>query len=143
MLGNIDLEKLSKAKNRPAEIKNFKLAAVAQKHVKDKYEFCDLVDHINKEVQELEHAISQRLSRQVLQDIEIEIADISNMCDLMCEFTERLATFLERGQLHSKDPLSHESRCQCPCGCHNKVEPMEDLCHFCLEHHEELRRGQP
>lgn len=141
MLGTVDPERLSQARNRLAEIKNFKLAAVAQKHVKDKYEFCDLVDHMKGEVQELEHATSQRLSRQVLQDIEVEIADISNICDLMCEFTERLADYLERGQLHSKDPLSPESRCQCPCGCHNKVEPMEDLCHFCLENHEELRRG--
>ena len=37
---------------------------------------------------------------------------------------------------------AEDPRCQCPCGCENKPEPMEDLCHFCLEYHEEYRRPE-
>lgn len=33
-----------------------------------------------------------------------------------------------------------ENLCQCPCGCKNKPDGLEDLCHYCMENHEDLRR---
>jgi hypothetical protein len=33
-----------------------------------------------------------------------------------------------------------EQLCQCPCGCRNKRDGLEDLCHYCMETHEDLRR---
>jgi hypothetical protein len=38
--------------------------------------------------------------------------------------------------------LDHDDRCQCPCGCKNKRDGLEDLCHYCMETHEDLRRPE-
>lgn len=39
-----------------------------------------------------------------------------------------------------RENRKNEELCQCPCGCRNKREGLEDLCHYCLECHEDLRR---
>ena len=30
-------------------------------------------------------------------------------------------------------------KCECPCGCKNDADGLEDLCLYCLEYHEYLR----
>lgn len=98
MLGNIDLKKLSDARSRLEELKNFKLAAVAQHHGNNDYEFSDLLEHFDDEIKELKElleksciklVVSKESITEFIENLEIELADVSNLCDLMAEYLER------------------------------------------------------
>lgn len=79
MLGNIDLERLSLARSRLAEIKNFKLAAVAPKHIGDPLFYYDVKRHLSQEVDDFANAYHQGR----IDDALVELADVSNITDIL------------------------------------------------------------
>jgi len=79
MLGNIKTDKLISAKRQLADLKNFKLASVASKHRGDPLDSFSLLRHFRQEIWEFEQA----LFTQDLEWIREELADISNMVDII------------------------------------------------------------
>jgi hypothetical protein len=57
--------------------------------------------------------------------------------EVLCEMIKGSMFEARFKRLWKKEELE---LCQCLCGCRNKRDGLEDLCHFCLEHHEDLRR---
>jgi NTP pyrophosphatase (non-canonical NTP hydrolase) len=86
MYVNIDIEKLKRAKEKLEDLKALKFSLSASKHKNDKYGFPDLLCHYRDELRELEDAL---LKGATYQRIKEELADISNMIDLMFEYLER------------------------------------------------------
>lgn len=103
MLGNINIQRLLKAKEDLDDLKNIQLVFVAEKHVDDDYDFHDLLLHFRDEVREFDYACSHRASEGLLRFVQEELADLSNMIDLMFEYTQRL--MLRQSRLDEKNVL--------------------------------------
>lgn len=86
MFENIDLEKLKCAKEKLEDLKALKFSISASKHKSDKYGLPDLLCHYRDELHELEDLLSKGATYQRIKE---ELADISNMIDLMFEYLER------------------------------------------------------
>ena len=87
MLGNIDIERLEQSKRDFDFIKKSKLAFVAHKHLKDAYNLSDLLTHFYSEIDEL-HLIIKKSG--TLTNIIQELADVSNMVDLIYDYIHNL-----------------------------------------------------
>ncbi len=87
MFENINIEKLKRAKEKLEDLKALKFSIRASKHKNDKYGFPDLLCHYREEQAELEDLL---LKGATYQRIKEELADISNMVDLMFEYLETL-----------------------------------------------------
>lgn len=79
MLGNFDLEKLRNAKQALEDLKAFKLAVVADKHLEDPLDKFALLRHFHQEIEELDKAFFHGSPEQILE----ELADIENMIDII------------------------------------------------------------
>jgi hypothetical protein len=43
-------------------------------------------------------------------------------------------------KLGENEKRKQTRKCACPCGCQREPDGLEDLCHYCLEVHEDLRK---
>jgi len=86
MLGNIDIDRLKRSKNIFEGFKLSKLSIVAKKHIKDDYDFGDLIEHLESEWRELKGAYSIRSRKKFLE----ELADLSNVLDLIFDYMENM-----------------------------------------------------
>ena len=87
MLGNIDIKRLEESKREFDFIKKSKLAFVAHKHLKDEYNLVDLLRHFFSEVDEFKQA---SLKSFKMGDLVQELADVSNMVDLIYDYVHNL-----------------------------------------------------
>jgi hypothetical protein len=88
MFENINIKKLKRAKEKLEDLKALKFSIRASKHKNDKYGMADLLCHYREEQAELEDLL---LKGATYQRIKEELADISNMIDLMFEYLERFS----------------------------------------------------
>jgi len=86
MFENIDIEKLKRAKEKLEDLKALKFSLSASKHKNDRYTFPNLLAHYREEQSEFEDLLLKGATYQRLKE---ELADISNMVDLMFEYLER------------------------------------------------------
>jgi NTP pyrophosphatase (non-canonical NTP hydrolase) len=86
MFENIDIEKLRRAKEKLEDLKALKFSLRASKHKNDPYTFPILLIHYREELAELEDLLLKGVTYQRIKE---ELADISNMIDLMFEYLER------------------------------------------------------
>ena len=83
MLGNIDIKRLEESKKQFDFIKNTKLAFVAHKHQKDKYNLLDLLGHFFSEADESMNVTPEFFT---VGELVRELADVSNMVDLIYDY---------------------------------------------------------
>lgn len=98
MFENIDIDKLKRAKEKLEDLKALKFSISASKHKGDKYALPELLRHYRSENNELEHALFIGDPRQ----IETELADVSNMIDLIFEYLDRFIEEIEKGGEQSR-----------------------------------------
>ena len=98
MFENIDIDKLKRAKEKLEDLKALKFSISASKHKGDKYDLSALLHHYRRELEEVEHTL--RLGD--LQRIKEELADVSNMIDLIFEYLDRFIEEIEKGGEQSR-----------------------------------------
>ena len=86
MYENIDIEHLNLSKKELEDLKAFKFALVASKYKGSRRaSFLEMYDHLQRELKEFNKALAER----PIHEAKSELADISNLIDLMYDYFRR------------------------------------------------------